>query len=476
MAAGIKASVSGIRGIVGESLTPPFIMRAVAAYIRWLPPGAQVALGRDTRASGVWIQQLAASLLLSCGINVIDLGIVPTPTLLLYVRQKNLDGGILVTASHNPIEWNALKLVKRGGQFLNEQDFAEVAEWMREDAPDNLDGFAALSKPVSLLGKMVTDDTARAMHVESFVQSLPLDIIRTRKFRVAVDPGNGAGTTMDALFFSRLGCSVRLLHGEITGGFERPPEPRPEVLSALADLVVREKCAVGFAQDPDADRLALVDENGTALSEEMTLALSAWAYYLPGRGRKPGAEPGQGDMVVNVSTSRYAADVAIHFGKACHLAKVGEANVLAAMTLHNAGFGGEGNGGVIYPMLNPCRDSFVGLYCILKLITVMREPLSRIVEMFHQDIAPRYTMRKEKAAYTGDLARAYARLREACAAGGESWSENAMDGLRMDFADGWVHLRESNTEPAVRIIAEAANEQRAQALAAMARSALAEPA
>jgi len=471
MMAGIKASVSGIRGIVGESLTPPVIMRSVTAFARWLAvsaggaSGKRVAIGRDTRSSGVAIQGLAASLLLLYGIDVIDLGIVPTPTLLLYVRQKELDGGILVTASHNPIEWNALKLVKRGGQFLNEEDFAAVSRAMDEDAP------ATLYKSARLLGKLTSDPDAGAMHVESFVHTLPLDAIRLRKFKVAVDPGNGAGTVMDTLFLSRLGCTIFTVHGAITGDFERPPEPKPEALSALSELVVREKCAVGFAQDPDADRLALVDENGTALSEEMTLALSAWAYYLPQRGKKQ--EYTSGDMVVNVSTSRSAAEVARHFGKECHLAKVGEANVLAAMIGHNAGFGGEGNGGVIFPVINACRDSFVGMYCILKLITLIREPLSRIVEKFHTDIAPRYTMLKEKAEYAGDLERVYTRLRKDCSARGESWTENRLDGFRMDFADGWLHLRESNTEPAVRIIAEAGDESRARDLIIMARSALA---
>jgi phosphomannomutase len=474
MAAGIKASVSGIRGIVGESLTPPFIMRSVTAYARWLLKSSadtarQVALGRDTRASGVCIQQLVTSILLSCGIDVIDLGIVPTPTLLLYVRQKALDGGILITASHNPIEWNALKLVKRGGQFLNGQDFAAVSAYMQEEASDSL------YMPARLLGRLIPDDTARALHVESFVQALPLGTIRLRKLRVAIDPGNGAGAVMDAQFLSRLGCSIHQVHGEITGDFARPPEPRPEVLGALSELVAREKCAVGFAQDPDADRLALVDENGTALSEEMTLALSAWAYYLPdSHGKRQANDPEKGDAVVNVSTSRYTADVARHFGKECHLAKVGEANVLAAMMEHSAGFGGEGNGGVIYPLLNPCRDSFVGMYCILKLITHMREPLSRIVEIFHRDIAPRYSMLKEKAEYSGDLKRVYAKLREACSARGESWSENLLDGLRMDFTDNWLHLRESNTEPAVRIIAEAKDAERARSLIGMARAALSE--
>ncbi|MDR2733097.1 MAG: phosphoglucosamine mutase [Spirochaetota bacterium] len=467
--AGIKASVSGIRGIVGESLTPPVVMRAVMAYAQWLAASGavgkpQVAIGRDTRSSGACIQGLAASLLLACGIDVIDLGVVPTPTLLLYVRRKALDGGILITASHNPIQWNALKLVKRGGQFLNEEDFASVARNMADETP--------LYKPAHLLGKITSDDTACALHVETFARTLPLDAIRLRKFRVAIDPGNGAGAVMDALFLNRLGCSIHTVHGAITGDFERPPEPKPEALGALSALVVREKCAVGFAQDPDADRLVLVDENGTALSEEMTLALSAWAYYLPSRSKKQ--EGASGDIVVNVSTSRLAMDVARHFGKVCHLAKVGEANVLAAMTRHNAGFGGEGNGGVIYPLINPCRDSFAGMYCILKLMTYLREPLSRIVERLHTDIAPRYTMLKEKTEFAGDLERAYAGLRKGCAARGTVWTENLLDGFRMDFADGWLHIRESNTEPAVRIIAEANDAQTARDLMAMMRAALAD--
>ena len=478
---GIKASVSGIRGIVGESLHPPLLVHYTSAYARWLGRG-RVAIGRDTRSSGPAIQRLVESVLLACGIDVIDLGIVPTPTLLLFVRQKELDGGILITASHNPIAWNALKLVKRGGRFLNEEDFAAFTQCLQNvcgaqetQAPDGL------YKPAGLLGGITSDETALTLHADIFARAFPLLTLRRRKFRVAADPGNGAGARMNSLFLARLGCHAFHVHDDITGNFARPPEPRPEALAALSRLVTQEHCAVGFAQDPDADRLCLVDETGRALSEEMTLALSAWSYYLP-RGRKNHAgqkkegepEHGKSDIVVNVSTSRYAADVARHYGRKCHLSKVGEANVLAVMTEKKAEFGGEGNGGVIYPLLNPCRDSFVGMFLILELIAAMRMPLSEIVARFHKEIAPPYTMLKDTCVFTGAMSGAYARIREECGRRGGAYTENTLDGLRLDFADGWVHLRESNTEPVVRIIAEANASARAKELVSMVKAVLRE--
>jgi len=462
MAADIKASVSGIRGIVGESFTPPLVLRSTAAYARWLGKG-RVAIGRDTRVSGFAIQNLAASALLACGIDVVDIGIVPTPTLLLFVRRHALDGGIMISASHNPIEWNALKLVKRGGLFLNQEDFAAFQEFWREDAPEGV------YKPARLFGNLACDEAAAAEHIDAIANTLSLETLRSRRFRVAADPGNGAGARMDTPFLTRLGCDVFQIHGEITGDFARPPEPRPDALGALSELVTRERCDVGFAQDPDADRLCVVDEKGRALSEEMTLALSAWAYYLS-RERSSACE--KGDIVVNVSTSRYAADIARHYGRQCHLSRVGEANVLALMMEKNAGFGGEGNGGVIYPLINPCRDSFVGISLILDLMAALRMPLSEIIEKFHKEIATPCTMIKEKCAFTGDMSLVSARIREDFRKFGEGCTENTMDGLRLDFADAWVHLRESNTEPVVRVIAEARDAARARDLVRIVKAAL----
>ncbi|HPH02992.1 MAG TPA: phosphoglucosamine mutase [Spirochaetota bacterium] len=464
---GIKASVSGIRGVLGESLTPPVVLGYVNAYAGWLGKGT-VAVGRDTRSHGTAIQEFVESVLMACGINVVDLGIVPTPTLLHYVRENGLDGGILVTASHNPIEWNALKLVKKGGLFLNQADFESLSKLFSDTVPKGL------YKPAAGIGNKQVDDAAPVGHIEAFVLKCNIQNVRLRKFKVAIDPGNGAGARMDREFLVRMGCSVQMVHGEMTGGFERPPEPRPDALGDLCKLVVREHCQIGFAQDPDADRLCVVDETGTPLSEEMTLALSVWSWLMP-KSRKEQAEradQAKAPVVANISTSRMVADVARYYGHPFVTAKVGEANVLQTMKECAASIGGEGNGGVILPAINACRDSFVGMFLIMDLVTVMREPLSKVVEYFHEKIAPRYAMLKDKTSFSGDLATGLKRFRDACTKTGKSFEVTDIDGVRIDFEDGWVHLRESNTEPIVRVIAEAGTEARARQLVALARGAL----
>ena len=464
---GIKASVSGIRGVLGESLTPPVVLGYVNAYADWLGKGT-VALGRDTRAHGPAVQGFVESVLMACGINVIDLGVVPTPTLLHFVRENGLEGGVVITASHNPIEWNALKLVKKGGLFLDQQDFEAMSRRFSDEAP------AGLYKAAGKIGKKIQDETAVARHIETFVQKCNIQNIRLRKFRIAVDPGNGAGSRMDREFLVRMGCSVHMVHGEMTGGFSRPPEPRPDALTDLSALVVREHCQMGFAQDPDADRLCVVDELGNALSEEMTLALSVWSWLLP-KSRKDETERSEMDkapVVANVSTSRMVADLARYYGHPFVMARVGEANVLQTMSAAGAAIGGEGNGGVIYPAINACRDSFVGMFLIMDLVTTLREPLSKIVGMFHDRIAPRYAMLKDKIPVSGDLAAGMRKMRELFAKGGREIRETDIDGLRIDLDDGWVHLRESNTEPIVRVIAEAQTPARARELVALAKSAL----
>ena len=383
--------------------------------------------------SGPLYQKLVEAGLMAAGISVIDIGVVPTPTLLAFVRERGLAGGILLTASHNPIEWNALKLVKRGGIFLDQVDFESLQGHL--DRPP-------LYKAVRELGTVVGDPDAVDLHTKRLLQGYDLDPVVRAGISVAVDPVNAAGCVMDVPFLERLGCRVTPLNIELTGDFARPPEPGPAALEGLASRVRESGAAVGFAQDPDADRLALVDETGTALSEELTLALCLLSWY--GRG-------GKGDAVVNMSTSRLNDDIAARFGFAGHRSRVGEANVLSMMRETGSPIGGEGNGGIILPALNPCRDSFVGMLLILDLLVQEGRPLSRIVASL-----PQYQMVKRK--FPVSLPKgAEALLSAAFAAAGEPASStriNRMDGLRYDFPQGWIHIRESNTEPVVRIIAE----------------------
>lgn len=454
MAQQLMASVSGIRGIVGESLTPPVILRYISAYSQWLG-GGTVAVGRDTRKSGPMIQRLVEGLLLAHGVDVVNLGICPTPTLLHYVRTQGLDGGVLITASHNPILWNALKLVKKGGAFLNQQDLERFNTFLAA----GIDSHVAYQ---SVSGVGTLQDAPRSPlenQINNYVELFDIRFIKQRKFRVAVDPGNGAGAVMDRLFLKRLGCQVFAVNEEITGDFGREPEPRPDALFQLGRLVKENNCQVGFAQDPDADRLCLVDEKGTPLSEEITLALAVLSFF----GRKQ-----TGTVVANVSTSRLVRDIARHNLAEYRQAPVGEANVLQEMQQCGAPIGGEGNGGVILPRLNPCRDSFVAMLLVLDLLARQKKPVSAIVANL-----PGYVMIKEKIALSpGDTQGLVGRVTKIFHGAGMQFEENGIDGIRLDFPEGWIHVRKSNTEPVVRVIAEGSDGTVVQKWINMVRAAL----
>lgn len=432
MANTLKASVSGVRGIVGDSFTPDVVTQYVQAFAGLTGKGGTVAVGRDTRSSGSGYLQLVAGVLSACGINVIDLGVCPTPTLLCYVRAKQLDGGVLITASHNPIAWNALKLVKAGGLFLNQTDFERLQKKLGGKS-----AWVAAEESGSILSEPLAVD----LHMNEIVLNYDIRYVKQRRFRVAYDPGNGAGTVMTRRFLKRLGAVTFGIHDEDTGGFEREPEPTPHALSDLAELTARNKCDLGIAQDPDADRLCLIDETGNALSEELTLALAAWGFYAAG---------GRGDLAVNVSTSRMCCDIAEDYGYAVKLAPVGEANVLDVMHKEGCPFGGEGNGGVIFPDINPCRDSFTAALLVMDLIARTKRPLSQLAAEIDK-----YTMIKEKlksapSDYQKRIVKAFKKEEM-------TFSENSVDGIRLDFAEGWIHLRPSNTEPVIRLIGEAEN-------------------
>ncbi|MCK4906494.1 MAG: phosphoglucosamine mutase [Spirochaetes bacterium] len=444
----LKASVSGIRGIIGESFTPPVIEAYVYSYCRWLKSGT-VAVGRDGRKSGGMVQSLVQGALLANGINVIDIGICPTPTLLNYVREKGLDGGIIITASHNPIKWNALKLVKKGGIFLNKADFDIVSK--------NFKSKDRLYADINKIGLLCQDTEAVNIHIDSFIKKYDISHIKTKRYRVAVDPVNGAGSVMFESFLKRLGCNVFSVNDEITGFFSRPPEPRPGALSDLSKTVIDNKCVIGFAFDPDADRLCLVDENGTALSEEYTLALAILSFYK---------RRNTGDISVNVSTTRLIDDIAAKNLTNVFRSQVGEANVLEEMKKRNAVIGGEGNGGVIYPALNPCRDAFVGMLLILDLLSRQKKTISTIVSEM-----PSYIMIKDKIILES-VKGIKEKVKKVFSDADFVFKENNIDGIRLDFKTGWIHIRESNTEPVVRIIAEGTSKKEVSSWVSFVKEAL----
>jgi len=445
----LMVSVSGIRGILGDSFDPAVVTKYLNGFARFIGRGT-VVIGRDNRKSGLMVQKLVESILQFNGIDVIDLGIVPTPLVLQYVRKHNLQGGVVITASHNPIEWSALKLVKEGGVFLNQTDFGKFMRIIdkNEDKSTGL-----VYKDVHKLGGFKKDEKAVKSYINDFVMKFNINRLKNRKFRVAYDPGNGAGVAVDYSFLNRLGCISFAINDEITGDFNRVAEPTPSVLKKLAETVIANKCDIGFAQDPDADRLVVVDEMGKPLSEELTLALSVDSVLFKNRDKTFNA-------VINMSTSRLVEDIIGERGTVYRSA-VGEANVYKMMLDNNAIIGGEGNGGVIYPHINSCRDSFVGMALILSLLIHRRQPLSKVINEY-----PQYFMVKKKIKLANDDKNLEKKMLKQFSHNDGYKNIDKTDGIRINFSDSWVHIRKSNTEPVMRVIAEAKTKKAANLLVA----------
>jgi phosphomannomutase len=433
-------SVSGVRGIVGTDLTPGVVRRYAAAFgvsVRERG-GHRVGLARDSRASGPLFFAAAAEALCATGVDVVELGLVPTPTAQLAVEDLALDGGIIVTASHNPVEWNALKFVGAGGRFLT-----------RSEA----DGLFALVDAggvgaAAAVGRRTRDDAAVSRHLERVLGVPWLDVaaIRARRFRVALDCVRGAGATVMPALLEALGCEVAGIHLEPDGAFPREPEPIPEHLGELGALVRSQEADLGIAVDPDVDRLALVDERGRAIGEDYTLAFAVRAVLPHLRG----------PVVTNLSTSLVVDDAAREFGIEVERAPVGEANVVQRMLARRAAVGGEGNGGVILPAVHLGRDAPVAAALALALLAARGERVSAIV-----DAAPRYVIVKDKLPRPDrPLDEVYASLRR-------RWPDataDTQDGLRLAWPGRWIHVRPSGTEPVVRVIAEAPSQPAARAM------------
>lgn len=449
----LMISVSGMRGLVGTDLTPELVARHAAALGAWAKAAGRpvVVLGRDARTSGEMYALAAASGLLSVGVDVIDVGIAPTPTVQMAVEHHHAGAGLILTASHNPIEWNALKFVGPDGIFLDADAGASVRA-LAEAGParGGWDGLGALRR----------DHDAIERHLDAVLALPELEVaaIRRRRFRVALDCARGAGGTVMPRLLERLGCEVEGIHLEVDGRFPRPPEPVPEHLGELGALVRASGAAIGLAVDPDVDRLALVDEQGRAIGEDYTLALAVRAVL----SRRPrGADPAT--VVANLSTSRVVEDAALAHGARFVRAPVGEAHVARTIVAEGALIGGEGNGGVILPALHVGRDAPLGVALILQYLTDLGRSVSEVVAE-----APGYRIVKDKAPRGADLEAIYAGLRRRF----PEADADARDGLRLAWADRWVHVRASGTEPIIRLIAEAPTEPAARALVAAARDAM----
>ena len=449
---GLMVSVSGVRGRVGEALTPEIIAKFAAGFGAWARGRnsggrARIVVGRDSRVSGPMFQPVVISALQSVGCDVILVDMAPTPTIQLAVEHHHAAGGLAITASHNPIEWNALKFIGPSGLFLDGSEAAEMRSVVDGDIP---------RAKWDELGVIVDDRAAVDRHIE-LVLALPfIDVegIRRRKFKVALDCVRGAGGAFMPRLLERLGCDVSAINLETDGRFPRAPEPVAENLGDLERLVRDSGAEIGFAVDPDVDRLALVSDEGKAIGEDYTLALAA---KLVLRHR-------DGGIVTNLSTSRIVDDIAREQNRRVIRAPVGEVNVATRMRAEKAPIGGEGNGGVILTELHLGRDAPLGAAIILQLLLEEGKQLSEIVASY-----PRYSIVKDKLDRpSAPLDDVYTSLKKAFA----DAEVDTQDGLRLTWADRWVHVRPSGTEPIVRVIAEAPTVGEAESLIARCREPL----
>jgi phosphomannomutase len=443
-------SISGIRGTiggaVGEGLTPLDIVKFTAAFGSWVIQKTgkrKIVIGRDARISGEMVGNLVVGTLQGLGIEVINLGLSTTPTVEVAVPDEEAGGGIILTASHNPKQWNALKLLNNAGEFISDQDGKDVLE-IAENADFNF-------VEVDELGKEIHDDSYLQKHIDKIL-ALPLvdvDAIRKANFKVAIDCVNSTGGIFVPALLKALGVeTIYPLYCEPDGHFPHNPEPLPENLVALREEVVKHKADLGIAVDPDVDRLCFVCENGQPFGEEYTLVAVA-DYILKNQ---------KGNTVSNLSSTRALRDVTENTGAEYHAAAVGEVNVVNQMKAVNAIIGGEGNGGVIYPELHYGRDALVGIALFLTHLAKFAKPISVLRSTY-----PAYFISKNKIELTAamDIDNLLLQVEDRY----KNHPYSTIDGLKIDFENEWVHLRKSNTEPIIRIYSEGYSEQIANQVA-----------
>lgn len=431
----LKISISGVRGVIGESLSPLLLTRFAQAFGTYV--GARtIVIGRDPRTSGEMVKQAVIAGLLSSGCRIIDIGMCPVPTIQLLVRHHRAYGGIAITASHNPAEWNALKFIGRSGFFLNTGQARELLDIYHQGQYTRVAG-ADMREVAELSG-------ATDLHIQTILEALGPLPAGSKKLRVVLDACNGAGSLVGPKLLEALGAEVISINVNPNGLFPRPAEPLAENLGDLSAAVKEHHADVGFAQDMDADRLAIVSEKGVPIGEEYTLVL-ATLYVL---ARNPGP------VVANLSTTSALRDVVSRFNSPLFLSKIGEVNVTEEMQKQGAVIGGEGNGGVIYPRINFARDSLVGMALVLHLLAETGQTITELLNSI-----PRFSMIKEKLACPSDKISAVLRMiRSEFAA----YPMDLRDGVKVNLPNGWLLVRGSNTEPIIRVIAEAASETEAQ--------------
>jgi phosphomannomutase len=444
-------SISGIRGTiggkVGDNLTPVDAVKFASAYGTFLKQNSnkdklKVVIGRDARISGPMIHNLVMNTLLGLGIDVIDLGLSTTPTVEIAVPLENADGGIILTASHNPKQWNALKLLNDKGEFLSGDDGAKILEIADAEAFDFSD--------VDTLGEITINDSYMDIHIDE-VLNLPLvdaEAVAKRKYKVVVDAVNSSGGIIIPNLLEQMGVEVVKLYCTPNGHFPHNPEPLKEHLGDICKLVLEEKADFGIVVDPDVDRLAFISNDGEMFGEEYTLVACA-DYVL---SKTPG------NTVSNMSSSRALRDITNKHNGSYQASAVGEVNVVELMKKTNAIIGGEGNGGIIYPELHYGRDSLVGVALFLTYLANQEKTVAELRASY-----PQYYMSKNKIELTPQID--VDAILTAMTEKYKNENITTIDGVKIDFAENWVHLRKSNTEPIIRIYTEAATQQEADKLA-----------
>ena len=435
-------NISGLRGIVGESLTPEVVVQYASAFAEYCG-GGKIILGRDGRSTGKILAHIASSTLLAAGCDVTAIGVCPTPTVQLAVEHSDVAGGIAITASHNPMQWNGMKFIGDHGMFLDAQENNRL----QEIAAKQQRLYARWNK----MGSHGTDDSWIRKHVDMILQLpyIQVDQIKKRKFKVVVDCINAAGGVIVPDLLKKLGCTTVEMNCDISGIFSRNPEPIPENLETLCRRVREEKANLGIAVDPDVDRLALITEEGKPFGEEYTIA-SAVKFVLQKQGNIPKPR-----VVVNLSTTRAVDDIARKFGAEVIRTPVGDVNVARKMKDIGAVIGGEGSGGVILPAVHYGRDALVGIGLLLQLLAEFDGTLSEFKASL-----PQYSIVKSRIEASG-ADKTFLKIQQRYRQNGSITTE---DGLKIDFPDSWVHLRKSNTEPIIRIIAEAPTQTQAEEL------------
>ncbi len=433
----LMVSISGIRGIVGDGLDPEVIVDYVNAYSKFIGSG-KVVVGRDARITGEMVNQIVTGTLLSNGINVVDIGICPTPTVQFTVKSLKADGGIAISASHNPNEWNALKLLNSTGQFMSPDEHEEMKKFLNVNP---------LYKSWDKIGKRTVLTDAIKNHVNAILKLPVIDVdkIKKKNYKVVADCVNGAGAFCIPDLLKSFGCEVIELNCEKTGIFPRLPEPLPENLTETIKAVKTHNADFAVVVDPDVDRLVLISDKGEPFIEENTI--TQIVQFILSRKK--------GNVVVNLSTTRAVDDIAAKYGCSVFRSPVGEANVVKKMKEVNAVIGGEGSGGIIFPELHYGRDALVGIALTLQYLSDYGKSISELKKEL-----PQYFIVKKKIEVTKNPDEVISKLTDNFS----NQKINTEDGLRVDFDDHWVHFRKSNTEPIVRIIVEAKSESKAEGL------------